>query len=496
MLTLSNVSKSFPGVKALTGMQLDVRAGEIHALVGENGAGKSTLIRIIAGVHQPDEGQIEFDGEITHWATPSDAKNAGIHVIYQEFVLFPHMSVAENIFIGHERRNKLGFIDHKQTRTDAVELLARLGVDIDPEELVTQLSVADQQMVEIAKALVHKVKLLILDEPTAVISGKEVGLLFERLKALKEDGVCIIYISHRLEEIFEMCDRVTVLKDGQFVAMENVKDVTRDQLVSLMVGRDMSELFPPKATPEQIGEPVLMARNVSLEERVNDVSIELRAGEITALAGMVGAGRTELALAIFGGMKMTSGEIEIDGKIFKTMTPAVAIAEGIGLLTEDRKGQGLAMLLDVAENITAADIKSISKMGLLDHASEAAIAKDEIESYKIACWGPKTPVATMSGGNQQKVLVSRWARTCSKVLILDEPTRGVDIGAKAEIYRIMRELSERGIAVLMISSELPEVIGMADRVVVMRDGSITGELSGADITEEKIMHLATQRHAA
>lgn len=496
MLTITNLSKTFPGVKALSGAHLDVRAGEIHALVGENGAGKSTLTKIIAGVYRPDEGQIEFDGEIAHWTSPGEAKAAGIHVIYQEFVLFPHMTVAENIFIGNERRGPLGFVDHAQTKRDAAELLARIGVELDPDRVVADLSVAEQQMVEIAKAMVHKVKLLILDEPTAVISGKEVELLFQRLIALRADGVGIIYISHRLEEIFEICDRVTVLKDGQFVDTRDIGDVDRDTLVSLMVGRDMSELFPPRSDSVGSGEIVLEARNISAAGRVRNASLSLRAGEVTALAGMVGSGRTELVLAIFGGLPLESGEVEIGGSKFTQMTPSKAINAGIGLLTEDRKGQGLAMLLDVAANITAADLAAVSRWGFMDRAREQDIALSEISNYHIACSGPQNPVMTMSGGNQQKVLVSRWARTCSKVLILDEPTRGVDVGAKAEIYRIMRELASRGIAVLMISSELPEVVGMADRVLVMREGEITGELAGNAISEKEIMHLATRKMAA
>ena len=496
MLTITNLSKAFPGVKALSGAQLDVRAGEIHALIGENGAGKSTLTKIIAGVYRPDEGQIEFDGEIAHWTSPGEAKAAGIHVIYQEFVLFPHMTVAENIFIGNERRGPLGFVDHAQTRRDATELLARLGVELDPGSIVADLSVADQQMVEIAKAMVHKVKLLILDEPTAVISGKEVELLFQRLAALKADGVGIIYISHRLEEIFEICDRVTVLKDGQFVDCRDIGDVDRDALVSMMVGRDMSELFPPRQQTVGNGEIVLLARDISVFGRVCNASFTLRAGEVTALAGMVGSGRTELVLAIFGGLPMDSGEVEIGGTVYRQMTPSNAIRAGIGLLTEDRKGQGLAMLLDVAANITAANLATVSRWGFMDQAREREIALEEIGSYRIACSGPQNPVMTMSGGNQQKVLVSRWARTCTKVLILDEPTRGVDVGAKAEIYRIMRELASKGIAVLMISSELPEVVGMADRVLVMREGEITGELVGEAITERDIMQLATRKMVA
>ena len=494
MLTISKVSKSFPGVKALSNVQLDVKAGEIHALVGENGAGKSTLTRIIAGVHKPDEGSIEFDGEIVHWDSPAAAKASGIHVIYQEFVLFPNLTVAENIFLGHERRGFLNGIDHGRTRQDALDLLNRLGVSIDPDALVSELSVADQQMVEIAKALVHKVKLLILDEPTAVIAGHEVELLFGRLRALRDDGVAIIYISHRLEEIFDLCDRVTVFKDGQFVATETLAEMTNDRLVSLMVGRDMSELFPPKSSAP--GRVVLTATNVSVKGRVHSASLELRAGEITALSGMVGAGRTELAMAIFGGLPMTGGQIAIGGETFTKMTPSLAIEKGIGLLTEDRKGQGLAMLTDVATNISASDLGSVSRKGWLNHGREKAIAVSEIANYRIACRGPQGAVLTMSGGNQQKVLVARWARTSKKVIIMDEPTRGVDVGAKAEIYRIRRDLADRGLAVLMISSEMPEVIGLADRVFVMREGVITGELRGQDIDEQRIIQLATQKRAS
>jgi ribose transport system ATP-binding protein/rhamnose transport system ATP-binding protein/inositol transport system ATP-binding protein len=494
MLTISNISKSFPGVKALTEMQLNVRAGEIHALVGENGAGKSTLTKIIAGVYRPDEGQMEFDGEIVHWHSAGDAKTAGIHVIYQEFVLFPQLTVAENIFLGHERRRGFGLVDHRQTRKDAVEILRRLGVEIDPDSRVSDLSVADQQMVEIAKALVHKVKLLILDEPTAVISGKEVSLLFQRVRALKAEGVAVIYISHRLEEIFEICDRVTVLKDGKFVACLDVSEVDRGSLVSLMVGRNMAELYPPKADMRRDRPTVLEARNISVPGRVRGASITVRAGEVTTLAGMVGSGRSELALGIFGGLALSGGQIAIGGKTYSAMSPAKAIEEGIGLLTEDRKGQGLAMLLDVASNISAADLSSVSRKGLINQRKENEIARLEISAYQIACRGPSNPVFNMSGGNQQKVLVSRWARTCKKVLILDEPTRGVDVGAKAEIYRIVRGLAENGIAVLMISSELPEVVGMSDRVVVMREGVITGELVGDEINEGEIMQLATQEN--
>jgi ABC-type sugar transport system ATPase subunit len=496
MLALSHVSKSFPGVRALHGVSLAVAAGEIHALVGENGAGKSTLTKIIAGVHQPDEGQIEFNGDILHWTSPGKAKRRGIHVIYQELVLFQNLSVAENIFIGYERRGFLGAVDHGRTVEDARELLAHLGVDLDPRRRVGELTVADQQMVEIAKAMVHNVRLLILDEPTSVISGRQVTLLFDRLRALRRDGVAIIYISHRLDEIFTLCDTVTVLKDGQLVGTRPVGEFDRDGLIAMMVGRDMAHLSPPKRPAMADRPEALRAESVSVPGRVRSASIVLHVGEIVGLAGLVGAGRTELALAIFGALPMSSGTLFIDGRRFGTMTPARAVALGIGLVTEDRKGQGLAMLLDVAANISASRLDEFTHAGLLDRAGERAVAAQQIGAYQIACRGPATPVATMSGGNQQKVVVARWARTCRKVLILDEPTRGVDVGAKQEIYRIIHELADAGIAILMISSELPEVVGLAERVVVMREGQITGELTGAAISEEAIMRLAAHEAAA
>jgi ABC-type sugar transport system ATPase subunit len=495
MLRLNGISKSFPGVLALRGVSLEVRPGEIHGLLGENGAGKSTLIKIVAGAYAPDQGEMSFDGTPVRWSSPREAKRHGVHVVYQEFVLFPQLSVADNIFIGHERRNRLGLVDHGRTRREARELLERLGISLDPRASVASLSVADQQMVEIARAMVHRVKLLVLDEPTAVIAGREVTLLFERLRRLRASGVSVIFISHRLEEVFAICDRVTVLKDGELVGTRDVADVSRERLISMMVGRELGDLFPPRAAfgPRR---PVLRTEALSVAGRVRDVSIELRSGEILALAGMVGAGRSELALGLFGALPILSGAIHVDGHRCTSMSPAKAIALGMGLVTEDRKSQGLAMLLDVAANITGPALKEVTKRLLINQPMERAIARQQIERYRIACRGPRTPVATMSGGNQQKVIVSRWARICRTVLILDEPTRGVDVGAKAEIYRIMRELCAQGLAILMISSELTEVVGMADRVIVMREGRVAGELQGEEATEESIMHLATSECAA
>jgi len=495
MLRLAGISKSFPGVRALAGVSLEIRPGEIHGLIGENGAGKSTLIKIIAGAYAPDEGEMTFADAPARWSSPREAKQHGVHVVYQEFALFPQLSVAENIFVGHERRNRFGMVDHGRTRREAGELLRKLGASLDVDAMVSSLSVADQQMVEIARAMVHNVKLLVLDEPTAVIAGREVALLFELLRRLRESGVSVLFISHRLDEVFAICDRVTVLKDGRLVGTRGIADVTRERLISMMVGRDLGDLFPPRAATAR-GEAVLRTEALSVGERVRDISIEVRAGEIVALAGMVGAGRSDLALGLFGAMPISSGAIYLCGRRVPSMAPARAIRLGMGLVTEDRKSQGLAMQLDIAANISAPVLPEVTRRGLIDRRLESDIAAQQIERYRIACHGPATNVATMSGGNQQKVIIARWARICRSVLILDEPTRGIDVGAKAEIYRIMRDLAASGVAILMISSELTEVIGMADRVIVMREGRVTGELAGHEIAEESIMQLATSERAA
>ena len=417
-------------------------------------------------------------------------------MVYQEFVLFRHLSVAENVFIGQEPRTLLGLVNHRRALSDARDLMARFGVAIDPRVKVGSLSVADQQMVEIVRSLVQKVKLLILDEPTAVISGREAELLFERVRRLRDTGVSVLFISHRLEEVFSLCDRVTVLKDGKLVGTAPVAELTRPRLIAMMVGRDLGGLFPPKAHRAKTSAAALRTENLSVDGRVHDVSIECRACEVTALAGMVGSGRSELALGIFGALPITSGAIVINGQRLTSTSPKRSIALGVGLVPEDRKNQGLAMTLDVAANLTMPALAEVTRSGLIDLRREQRIAMDEIERYRIATRGPHAAVATMSGGNQQKVLVARWARRCRTLLILDEPTRGVDVGAKAEIYRIIRGLAESGIGILMISSELPEIIGLADRVYVMREGTIAGELDGASLTEEAIMHLATSAQAA
>jgi ABC-type sugar transport system ATPase subunit len=490
MLSVTAISKSFPGVKSLQDVDFSVGAGEIHALVGENGAGKSTLIKIISGAYVPDQGEIELNGDKVAWTGPREAQGAGIHVIYQELVLFPELTVAENVFINDQPLTRFGIIDYRLMERRADDVLRRLGAKIDVRRRVNELTVADQQMVEIARALVGSVKVLILDEPTAVISGREVDLLFDRLIALRAAGVAIIYISHRLEEIFRIADRVTVLKDGVRVATRPVTGVNRDQLISLMVGRPLSDVFPPRRAIPQEAPVLLRAEGIRVGTRVRNASFTLRSGEIVGLAGLVGSGRTELAQAIFGGVPFDAGKVEIEGTVFAKTSPRSSIEAGVGLLTEDRKGEGLLMHLSVAANIVAPRLSEIARGPFIDLRAEYRIGAQEIARFSVAASGPQAVVAGLSGGSQQKVLFSRWVRACRRVLLLDEPTRGVDVGAKVEIYRIIRQLADSGFAILMISSELLEIVGMCDRALVMCEGAITGELAGGAITEEAIMTLA------
>lgn len=496
MIALDGVTKTFPGVKSLDAVNFEAKAGEIHALLGENGAGKSTLIKTIAGAYTPDGGEIVFDGVARRWASPKQAKDAGIHVIYQELILFPELTVAENIFLGDAPKTRFGLIDYAAMHRRAGEALDRLGHHLDTRALVKELSVADQQMVEIAKALVGDAKLLVLDEPTAVISGREAELLFDRARRLRADGVCVIYISHRLEEIFAIADRVTVLKDGKLVGVRSVADLDRDALVAMMVGRELQDIFPPKAVPHADAAPVLSVRDLKAPPKVKDVSFDLYAGEILGLAGLVGAGRSEVAHALFGSMARTDGSVTLGGEAFNTPNPRASVDRGFGFLTEDRKGEGLMMLLDMAANVTAPVLREFARPTGHDRAAEVAAAEDEIKRFRIAIPGPTFGVEKLSGGNQQKILFGRWTRACRRVLILDEPTRGVDVGAKVEIYEIIRKLADEGVGVVVISSELPEIVGLCTRVLVMREGLITGEASGDAITEETIMRYATAADAA
>ncbi|WP_420006364.1 sugar ABC transporter ATP-binding protein [Arenibacterium sp. LLYu02] len=491
MIRLDKITKVFPGVKSLDSVSFEAHAGEIHALLGENGAGKSTLIKVIAGAYQPNGGTIAFDGKNRSWSNPGQARDAGIHVIYQELMLFPELTVAENIFIGEAPRTRMGLIDHAAMETDAREVLERLGHALDPRLRVEDCSVADRQMIEIARALVRDTRLLILDEPTAVLSRQEAEILFNRLRTLREAGVCIIYISHRLEEIFALADSVTVLKDGKFVGTHSVAAIDRDQLVGMMVGRDLENVFPAKVPTDSGAETVLQVRDLVAAPRVRGVSLDLRRGEILGLAGLVGSGRSELAHAIFGSLPRTSGSVLLDGQVHDDATPRRSIDRGLGFLTEDRKAEGLMLLLDMAANVSAPRLTDFRGMLGLDRRREHAVSRDEIARFNIAISGSHCGVVGLSGGNQQKILFARWARASRNVLILDEPTRGVDVGARVEIYRIIRDLADSGLGVLLISSDLPEVVGLCDRVAVMHEGRISGTLDQTNISEEAIMQLAT-----
>ena len=491
LIELKGIEKGFPGVKSLDGVDFSVRAGEVHSLVGENGAGKSTLMKVLSGNYIPEAGTIFFDGAERRWKGPADAIAAGIHVIHQELMLFSERTVAENIFLTAPPRNRLGLIDRRAMEEKASAILERLGHRIDPRRKIGSLSIADQQMVEIAKALSADVRLLVLDEPTAVISGREAELLFERVEKLRNEGVGIVYISHRLEEVFRLSDRITVLKDGKYVATVETASIDRDRLISMMVGRELADIYPPKRDFQPGGKPVLTIKNLVSAPRVKNASLVLHAGEILGIGGLVGAGRSELAQTIFGSSDSQSGVVELDGKASDKRSPAKSIASGVGFLTEDRKGEGVLMLQDCARNISAPDLSSFSSNSFIDRRREEDAAVEEIKRFRIAIPGPRSLVRTLSGGNQQKVLLARWSRVCKKVLILDEPTRGVDVGAKVEIYNFIRQLADSGVAVLMISSELSELVGMSDRIVVMREGYTMGELKKSDISEEAVMALAT-----
>ncbi len=491
MIRLEGIVKVFPGVKSLDRVNFEAAAGEIHALVGENGAGKSTLIKIMAGAYIADEGTICFDGKQCQWMSPKAAKDAGIHIIYQEHMLFPELSVAENIFIGNAPKTRFRTINYKTMHESADETLNRLGHHLNSRERVKHLSVADQQMVEIAKALVGETKLLVLDEPTAVISGRETELLFERIKALRDKGVCIIYISHRLEEIFSIADRVTVLKDGQCVGTRDIAELSRNRLISMMVGREVEAIFPPKKMPAMDAAPVLSVRNLRAPPKVSDVSFDLYAGEVVGLAGFVGAGRSEVAHAVFGSMQRADGEVTLCGTVMETCSPRDSIDQGLGFLTENRKEEGLMLLLDTAVNVTAPALPEFTRPSGIDRVRELQAAEGEIQRFNILVPGPDAGVDKLSGGNQQKILFGRWTRAGRKVLILDEPTRGVDVGAKVEIYEIIRKLADEGLGILVISSELTEIVGLCTRVIVMREGIVTGEVDGTEVNEETIMKYAT-----
>jgi len=489
LLCVSGIAKSFAGVQALRGVSFDLRPGEVHALVGENGAGKSTLIKVITGAHRPDGGTIEIDGQPIAHNSPQRSRSLGIAAIYQQPALFPDLSVAENMALGFETGGLWRLIDWRSRRARARELLGRIGADIDPDAPVSLLTMPQQQMVEIAQSLGGKAKVLIMDEPTASLPEHEVENLFRVVRELRSQGVGIVYISHRLDELYALADRLTVLRDGQTVATKPMKDVLRPELIRLMVGRELSAIFPKRDVPQ--GEVVLETRALDCRDSgVRGVSLSIRAGEILGLAGLVGAGRTELARAIFGLTPATGGEILLHGKRVTVRTPADAVDRGIAYVPEDRRRHGVILELPIAANMTLAILRRISKGGFLDVARERELATGYVEKLAVKTPSIDTPAGNLSGGNQQKVALSRWLATEPRVLILDEPTQGIDVGAKSEIHKLMVDLAERGLAILMISSELPEVLGMSDRIGVMRGGLLVGLLDRAAATQERVMALA------
>ncbi|QDC02518.1 sugar ABC transporter ATP-binding protein [Mesorhizobium sp. 8] len=484
-VTLSGVSKAFAGVKVLKDVSFDVRAGEVHALLGENGAGKSTLIKILSGLYMPDGGTITVDGRQIKLTSPRDATAAGIATVYQELLLFPELSVAENIFLGHYPRTSSGAIDWSAVRSRARDLLDQLDTrELDVDTKVLTLSVAQRQRVEIAKALSRDAKILIMDEPTASLVEADVQRLMGIVRQLRERGVGIVYVSHRLPEIFALADRVTVLRDGAHVATKDIGEVDERQLVSLMVGRPIDSLFPK--VEAAIGDTVLQVDGLNRGRQVRDISFSLRKGEILGIAGLVGSGRTELALTLFGMTPATSGTVVLDGKPVAIRSPRQARDLGIAYVPEDRGLQGLVKPMAIRKNISMATIDRLSSGIFIRAAQEARRATEAVKRLGVRCRSIGQPVGELSGGNQQKVVIAKWLETSPKVLILDEPTRGVDVGAKAEIHTIMGELVRQGVAILMISSELPEVLGMSDRVLVMAGGRIMEELSREEATPERV----------
>ena len=490
MIEMSGISKAFSGNVVLNNVSFELKPGEIHALMGENGAGKSTMMKILTGIHKRDEGVIKVDGKEVHCSSPQEAENLGIAVIHQELNILPDLTVTENLFLGKEKTYGIfGILKKKEMHEEAKALLAKLGLNIDPRTRAGDLSVGKQQIIEIAKAIASDAKYIIMDEPTAALTDREIETLFVTVNELKAKGISFVYISHRMEEIFAICDRITILRDGTYVGVRNIKDTTFDEIVSMMVGRELGERFPERKA--EIGDVKLQVKNLCAKHAFEDVSFEIRKGEILGVAGLMGAGRTEVAQALFGYRKVTSGEVVIDNKKVSIHSPIDAMKQKIGFVTEDRKTQGLVLDFSIKENIMLANLEKGSKSGVIVPNIENKMVAEYIEQLRIRTSSADLAAKSLSGGNQQKVVIAKWLGTNPDILILDEPTRGVDIGAKKEIYQIMNNLAEAGVSILMISSELPEVIGMSDRVLVMREGKVTGMVNKENMTQESIMYYAT-----
>lgn len=486
VLEMKGITKTFPGVVALDDVSFSVKKGEVHALVGENGAGKSTLMKVLNGVFQANKGEIFLEGNAIELANVKDAQEKGISIIFQEFNLINSLSVAENIFLG--RYKDASVIKWKQIKQEANQLLQRLGFKFDVNRVVGKLSTAEKQLVEIAKALSFNAKLIVMDEPTSSLTKNEEEMLFEIIQSLKKDGITTIYISHKLDEVFRICDTVTVLRDGKVIDVKPIVQITRKEIIEKMVGRTIDMEYPKRDV--EVGEPMLCVRNLERSKLLHDISFDLHKGEILGIAGLVGAGRTELAETLFGAAKADKGTISINGKKVVLHSTRDGKNNSIGLLTEDRKETGLVLTFSVAKNITVTNLKGIMGKLLLSNKKEKKVAKKYVELMNIKTPSINQMLMNLSGGNQQKVVLAKWLFSNVDILILDEPTRGIDVGAKYEFYCLMNKLVEEGKSIIMISSELPEVLGMSDRILVMHKGRIKGELTGGDMTAERVMHLA------
>ncbi len=487
ILSLNGITKEFPGVKALDNVTINVERGTIHGLVGENGAGKSTLIKVLAGIYQPNAGEVVLEGKPRHFSSPIEARHAGISVVHQEIKLAEPLSVAENMFLGNVMM-KGGLVDWAGMRRRAREIVDELGMDIDINAQVSSLTVAKKQVVEIMHAINNNSKILIMDEPSAVLTDRELEVMFRIVKQLREKGITIIYISHRLDEVFDLCNNVSVLRDGQHIKSMPIGDVDRQGLINMMVGREMGQEYPKE--PGNIGETILEVKHLNCGI-LKDISFEVKAGEVFGISGLVGAGRTELARAILGIDRMQSGEVFVRGKKVHYHTFADAIRDGMGLIPEDRKLQGLVQIMTVRENTTLVNLRGVIKGGVIRKNLEEKYSEEYSKKLRVVTPSMETEVQYLSGGNQQKVVIAKWLFRGSEILFLDEPTRGIDVGAKAEIYRLINQLVKEGKTVIMISSEMPEILGMCDRVMVMHEGRKMGELNASEASQESIMALCT-----
>lgn len=488
-ITMKGIEKSFGSNSVLRGVDFELKAGEVHALMGENGAGKSTLMNILTGLHQANAGSIKVNGEETQFENPKEAELQGLSFIHQEMNIWPDLTVLENLFIGKEHKNRFGWIQTNKMRAQAKKTFQELGVQMNLEEEVKNLSVGQQQMIEIAKSLMTNAQVIIMDEPTAALTEREIDILFKIIHNLKQKNVAIVYISHRMEEIFKISDRITVMRDGVSIDCSNTEDTNTDQVVRQMVGRDLEDYYPEKHA--EIGQTAFEVKHLNQEGTFKDISFHVKAGEILGFSGLMGAGRTEIMRSVFGIDALDGGEIYLEGEEIEITDPHMAIKQGIGFLTENRKDEGLILDYSIRDNISLPSIDGFAKWGLIDPKTEREFSTLLMNRLKVKAESDLDIVSSLSGGNQQKVVLAKWIGIGSKVLILDEPTRGVDVGAKRQIYELMNELADRGVAIIMVSSDLPEILGVSDRIVVVHEGKIAGNLSREEASEEKIMTLAT-----